>query len=124
MANTFDWVEIRSNDVERAASFYEKVFGWKVIDRESIEGDDYLIFDTRDEPRSHTLRNGGMWCRRGNTGVLVYVLVEDIDEALERVKLHGGEILVSKIDMGSAYRAEFGDLDGNVFGLFEEKEAG
>ena len=44
MATTFDWVEIRTRDTEKAATFYENLFGWKIIRKEIAEGSDYWIF--------------------------------------------------------------------------------
>ena len=49
--NTFDWIEIRTRDVQRAAAFYGTLFGWKVVRRETAEGSDYWVFDMGDEPR-------------------------------------------------------------------------
>lgn len=55
MANTFDWVEIRVQDTERTAAFYEDLFGWQIIRKETAGGSDYWIFDTGDEPRLENL---------------------------------------------------------------------
>jgi len=89
MANTFDWVEIRTRDTQKAAKFYEDLFGWKVVCRETADGSDYWIFDTGDEPRVENLRRGAMWLRPDNDdlGVVVYVVVEDIEVVLQKVRL-------------------------------------
>ncbi len=122
MANTFDWVEIRTRDTERATEFYENLFGWKVVRRETAEGSDYWIFDTGDEPRIENIRRGGMWLRRddANVGVVVYVLVEDIETVLKRVTDLGGEVVVPKTPQGPAFKAYFTDPDGTLFGLWQE----
>lgn len=122
MANTFDWVEIRTRDTERATEFYENLFGWKVVRRETAEGSDYWIFDTGDEPRIENIRRGGMWLRPddANVGVVVYVLVEDIETVLKRVTDLGGEVVVPKTPQGPAFRAYFTDPDGTLFGLWKE----
>lgn len=122
MANTFDWVEIRTRDTERATEFYENLFGWKVVRRETAEGSDYWIFDTGDEPRIENIRRGGMWLRRddANVGVVVYVLVEDIETVLKRVTDPGGQVVVPKTPQGPAFKAYFTDPDGTLFGLWQE----
>ena len=122
MANTFDWVEIRTRDTEKATEFYENLFGWKVVRRETAEGSDYWIFDTGDEPRIENIRRGGMWLRRddANVGVVVYVLVEDIETVLKRVTDLGGEVVVPKTPQGPAFKAYFTDPDGTLFGLWQE----
>ena len=33
MVNTFDWIEIKTRDIERAANFYENLFGWKILQK-------------------------------------------------------------------------------------------
>lgn len=124
MANTFDWIEIRTGDAARASRFYETVFGWKVVAKEDTEGTDYLIFDTGEEPRASSLRRGGIWMRSGEDvcGLVVYILVEDIDSILAKVKEAGGEVLSPKSPQEEYYKAYFKDPDGNVLGLWEEKE--
>lgn len=61
MANNFDWVEIRTKDVNRAANFYEKLFSWKIVEKETIEGFDHCVFDTG-RTSFHRSR-GGIWLR-------------------------------------------------------------
>jgi len=122
MANTFDWVEIRTRDTGKAAKFYEDLFGWKVVRRETAEGSDYWIFDTGDEPRVENLRRGAMWLRpnSGDLGVVVYVVVEDIEAVLQKVVDLGGEVVLPGTPQGPAFKAYFTDPDGNLFGLWQE----
>ncbi|MCK4452459.1 MAG: VOC family protein, partial [Anaerolineae bacterium] len=114
MANTFDWVEIRTRDTDKAAKFYEDLFGWKVVRRETADGSDYWIFDTGDEPRVENLRRGAMWLRPGddNLGVVVYVVVEDIEIVLQKVIDLGGEVILPRTAQGPAFKAYFTDPDG------------
>jgi predicted enzyme related to lactoylglutathione lyase len=51
MSNTFDWIEIITRDIEETANFYESLFGWKIIKKETAEGFDVWFFDTAGEPR-------------------------------------------------------------------------
>lgn len=126
MANTFDWVEIRTRDIEKAADFYEKLFGWKTIRKETAEGFDYWIFDTGDTPRVENIRRGGMWLRPNDDslGVIVYIAVDDIDTVLGKVVELGGEVVISKTPQGRAFKAYFTDPSGNLFGLWEERNIG
>ncbi|MGD2143513.1 MAG: VOC family protein [Anaerolineae bacterium] len=122
MANTFDWIEIRVSDTREAAEFYENLFGWKVVRKETTEGTDYWIFDVGDEPRLENLRNGALWLRPDDAdlGVVVYVVVEDIDKVLRRVANLGGKVVVPATPHGPASRAYFEDPYGNLFGLWQE----
>jgi len=126
MANTFGWVEIRTKDIEKTADFYEKLFGWEVIAKDLADGLDVWIFDTGDEPRIQNLRRGGIWLRPKDEplGVVVYIEVDNIDATLEKAKELGGKIVTPKTPQGPAFRACFTDPDGNLFGLWEEKESG
>ena len=87
MANTIDWVEIRTVDIERAEHFYMELFGWETISREATEGQEYWIFDTGEEPRVENLRRVGMWARPigEKLGAVVYIVVDDIDAVLKKV---------------------------------------
>jgi predicted enzyme related to lactoylglutathione lyase len=122
MPNTFDWVEIRTRDTEKASRFYESLFGWEVVRKETTEGSDYWIFDTGDEPRVQNIRRGAMWLRPddANLGVVVYVIVKDIEAVLQKVTDLGGEVILPKTRQGPAFRAYFRDPDGNLFGLWQE----
>jgi predicted enzyme related to lactoylglutathione lyase len=122
MANTFDWVEIKTRDVEETATFYENLFGWKVIEKETAEGFEVWIFDTGGEPRVQNLRRGGIWARpKGEPlGVVVYIVVDDIGAILQKVTELGGKVVADKTPQGPAYRAYFTDPSGNLFGLWEE----
>jgi predicted enzyme related to lactoylglutathione lyase len=123
MSNTFDWIEIRTSDIEETANFYESLFGWKIIEKETAEGSDVWIFDTAGEPRLQNLRRGGIWLRPEGEplGVVVYIVVEDIEAVLKKVTELGGKVITPKTPQGPAYRACFTDPSGNLFGLWEEK---
>jgi len=122
MSNTFDWIEIRTDDIEETAKFYENLFGWKIVAKEIAEGFDVWIFDTAGEPRLQNLRRGGIWLRpKGEPlGVVVYVVVEDIETILKKVTKLRGKVVTPKTPQGPAYRAYFTDPGGNLFGLWEE----
>jgi len=123
MANTFDWVEIRTREIEKTANFYENLFGWKVVQKEAGEGLDYWIFDTGDKPRIQNMQRGGISLRPAdeNLGVVVYIVVDDIETNLKKVAELGGKVVTPKTPQGSAFKAYFNDPSGNLFGLWEEK---
>jgi len=126
MSNTFDWVEIRTGNIEKTAKFYEKLFGWRIIQKETAEDSDVWIFDTGGKPRVENLRRGGIWLRPDSEplGVVVYIFVDDIKATLKKVTELGGKIVTSKTPQGPAFRACFKDINGNLFGLWEEKLEG
>jgi predicted enzyme related to lactoylglutathione lyase len=126
MANTFDWIEIRTSNIETTADFYEFLFGWKIIKKEKTDGFDVWIFDTGSTPRIQNLRRGGIWLRpKGEPlGIVVYIMVDDIEATLKKVTELGGKTVSSKAPLGAGYGAYFTDPSGNLLGLYEEKDAG
>jgi predicted enzyme related to lactoylglutathione lyase len=52
-------------------------------------------------------------------GVLVYILVEDIDKTIANVVKQGGKVVVPKSREGQNAMATIADPDGNLFGLYE-----
>lgn len=122
MANTFGWVEFRTANVERTARFYEGVFGWKVTEKETVDGTPVWIFDTGGEPRLEDLRRGGIWLRPGEEPrLVVYVEVDDIDATLRTVVALGGQVVSPRVPLAGAYLAFFKDPDGLLLGLHEER---
>jgi len=114
MPNRFNWIEIRVTDLDKAKNFYGSLFDW------TITGDDnkdyaYWLIDPGEKPA------GGMWrFPKGKPlGVLVYVLVDDIDETLDKVVKLGGKVVVPKSREGENAMATIADPDGNLFGLYE-----
>ena len=95
----------------------------EITQKETAEGFDYWIFDTGGEPRVQNLRRGGIWLRpKGEPlGVVVYIVVDDIEAALRKVTELGGKVVLPKTPEGPAFKAYFADPSGNLFGLWEEK---
>lgn len=124
MANTFDWIEIRTHDIHKTAAFYEALFGWRVTEKETAGGTAVWLFDTGGEPRLQNLKRGGMWLRPAGAplGIVVYIAVEDIEATLEKVSELGGRVTGSKMDLGGGYSAFFEDPSGNLLGLYQDRE--
>lgn len=110
--------EISAQDPEKAAEFYEKVFGWKVTKWESPV--EYWLVETGDAEEPGI--NGGIM-RTDDlfSGTVNSVVVTDIDPYLEKVKQNGGEIVVDKHAIpGVGYNAYGRDVDGNLFGIHQD----
>jgi predicted enzyme related to lactoylglutathione lyase len=108
------YVEIPATDVARSAAFYASVFGWRVRTR----GDGATAFDDATEEVS------GAWVtgRPPSTeaGLLVYVMVDSVEKALESVVANGGEIVQPIGVDAPEITARFRDPAGNVIGLYQE----
>lgn len=126
MANTLDWVEFRTDDIETLARFYGELFGWKTIAQETVDGSEVRIFDTGGEPRMENLRRGGIWARPAGErlGLVIYVHVADIEATLGQVAALGGKVARAREFMAGAYMAAFTDPCGNLIGLYEDVGSG
>lgn len=114
MANRFNWVEIRVRDLEKAKQFYGSLFDWKISGKENKDYA-YWLIDTGEKP------SGGLWRmpKEKPCGILVYILVDDIDKTLEKIVKLGGKVVVPKSKENGNAMATFADPDGNIFGLYE-----
>lgn len=105
-------VELPADDPQRAADFYARVFGWKV---RSAHGTCFFE-DPTDEVSGHWVPHR----EATPPGVLVYVWVEDIAAAVERVIAEGCEIVQPVGEDPGELTARFRDPGGTVVGLYQE----
>lgn len=110
----FCHIVIPAPDLEKAKSFYERVFGWTV--QANVPGAKYWFFKSGNV--------GGAF--DGNTkpsaGSVVLVLrVDDMDAAITRIKENGGKITQEPSTIGDAdpgRDAYFVDPNGNEMGVY------
>ncbi len=110
--------EIAANDPDKAAAFYQEVFGWKITKWEGPQ--EYWLVETGEEGDPGI--NGGLL--RPNdifSGTVNTVDVPDMDDYIERIKQNGGEIVVEKHAIpGVGYNAYAKDVSGTLFGVHQE----
>lgn len=108
--------EIPVDNPERAGAFYSSVFSWSVDRWGPV---DYWNLSTGEPPGVGA--EGAMSPRSEEVpGVVIYVGVDDIDDALDRVKRAGGAALTEKMAIaGVGWSAHFRDTEGNRIGLFQ-----
>ena len=108
------YLHIPATDVRRAAAFYGGVFGWHIHNPDS----DRPSFDT---PNGHL---SGAWVSdhpaATQPGLLPYIYVDQVEETIERILAHGGEIVISPFSEGLLTVATFRDPAGNVIGLWHD----
>jgi predicted enzyme related to lactoylglutathione lyase len=109
------YLEIPAGDVEESAAFFEAVFGWTTRRR----GDGELAFDDAVGEVSGTWVTGRS--PSADPGIVVYVMVDDIDAAVSRIAERGGGIVTPITQLGEKDAfATFRDPAGNVLGLYQE----
>jgi len=115
--------EIAADNIKRASTFYNKAFGWQL--NEWAGSGYYMAMTTpsnRDgQPSSPGSINGGMGKRGGPLqGVVVTIMVDDIDAKLVAIKKLGGSVLAKKTPVGDmGFTAYFKDTEGNTVGLYQ-----
>ncbi|PIQ77311.1 glyoxalase [Candidatus Peregrinibacteria bacterium CG11_big_fil_rev_8_21_14_0_20_46_8] len=124
--------EIPADDLERAQKFYSEIFGWEIKKFDmpatgSTGGEPYYsVYAAETDEKGMTKTpgaiNGGMMKRKmPGQPFMNYISVDSIDEKLETIKEHGGEICMPKTeiapDMG--WIACFKDTEGNMMGLHQ-----
>jgi uncharacterized protein len=109
------YLEIPANREQDSATFYSRIFGWEVRQR----GDGNLAFDDAGSV-------SGTWVkaadRTPDERTRVYIMVDDIAEALRQIEAAGGKVLTprTEIPSGMGAFAAFADPVGNEFGLYQE----
>jgi predicted enzyme related to lactoylglutathione lyase len=108
------YLELPAQDVDQSASFYTTVLGWKTRRR----GDGALAFDDGVGGVSGTWVTGRP--PAAQPGLLVYVMVDDIEATVAKVKAAGAEIVQPIGVDAPELTARFRDPGGNVIGLYQE----
>jgi predicted enzyme related to lactoylglutathione lyase len=116
--------EIHVDDFQRAQKFYHDVFGWEFSKSGGVPYEFYMIDTSKQGDMG--LQEGGMRKREqplaqdnGVSGYICLILVEAIDEALEKISQHGGKVTTPKAHIPAGYFAYALDTEGNAFGVWE-----
>jgi predicted enzyme related to lactoylglutathione lyase len=109
--------ELPADNPERAAEFYENVFGWQFQKWEGPQ--EYWLITTG--PKDQPGINGGLMRRQyPGAGTCNTVDVASVDGAVTTITKHGGKNVVPKMAIpGVGYLAYCSDPEGNVFGLMQ-----
>lgn len=117
MSNRIMWLEIASTDIPASARFYADLFGWPIVRDEVM---DYTMtgFDDGSTGVGFSPVNEEQGVPPGS--VLVYVDVDDIDEAIARARELGAPIYLEKTEIPTVgWMAVFGDRGGNRIAVME-----
>lgn len=106
------YIQIPSGGKDDCAEFYRRVFGWELRDGTpehrsftDASGDLIGAFVTQVEPAA--------------PGVLPYISVDEINDAVAAIEANGGEIVTPVYDEESLKVATFRDPAGNVIGIWQ-----
>jgi predicted enzyme related to lactoylglutathione lyase len=120
MGNPFVHIELMSTDVDKAKTFFGKLFDWKLEDMPM--GDmTYTMIKVGEGTGGGMMKNpipGGpsMW--------VAYVLVDDVKAAAAKVKSLGGSVMKDVTEVpGAGSFVIISDPTGGMLGLWQQKKA-
>ena len=106
-----------NDNIDKLAEFYREIFGWDIGKVAGIHY--YNINMNEHEPLN--LR-GGIVAKpfKGHSSWVSYVMVDSIDDVIEKVIKYGGKIIREKEAVPKvAWHAHAADPEGNVFAIYE-----
>jgi len=108
--------EIAADNMERAAEFYEQVFGWTFQKWSGPQ--EYWLITTG--PDSQPGIGGGLMRRRPGQHALNTIAVASLEDSIRAIEAKGGTITSPKRAIpGIGWLAHFQDPEGNGFALLE-----
>ena len=117
MNNRVVHFEIPSDNPEKTIAFFQTVFGWNF---QKFGTEDYWLAVTGDENSSGI--NGALMKKKDpRQPVVNTILVESIDDYVQKIESAGGKIVVAKMPVPNVgYVAYFMDPDNNIHGIWQE----
>ena len=107
------YLEIPAVDSEQSAVFYKAAFGWHIRRREN--GD--ASFDDGSGDLIGRWVTGRVVSRE--PGLLPFIYVDHIQDIVERIVKHGGEVVEPPYPEGDLWVAIFRDPAGNRMGVWQ-----
>lgn len=109
--------ELPADDMGRAMEFYKNAFGWSSLQLPF----DSAVIDTDGKPVDPA-RSAGVFTKRNDlvTQPVLIIPVSSVDEAAEKIKAAGGEMITEKERVGDfGYSAYCKDTEGTIFCVWE-----
>ena len=123
MSNNVDFFAINADDVPRARTFYERVFGWRF---EPWGPPGFYLIENGNEPNGAI--RGALQERRELApgqkmiGYENTISVANIDQAIRAIEASGGRIAAPKFHIPTVGTvAYFFDTEGNVAGIIQRE---
>ena len=120
--------EIPFDDGDRARAFYRDAFGWQAQTMPELDYTSVMSGPVGEQgmPSEPGYINGGMYQRTPDapTSPVITIDVDDIDEALKKIEELGGMAVLGRQDVGDmGWAAYFKDVEGNLMGLWQARQA-
>ena len=128
MLNRVIHFEIHAADTAKIAAFYRDLFGWEIRKWDN-PGVDYWIVMTAPDGSKEPGIDGGITKRMGPppkggepvSSFVCTIHVPNVDDYIKKIERAGGSLALPKMPIaGMAWLAYCKDIEGNIFGIFEE----
>lgn len=115
------WIELETNDLDRASAFYGGLFGWTAGEVTGPDEEPYTVFRSGDIPVAGAVRSPlselpASWCAA--------FAVADVDEAISHATEAGAVVMTDPTEMAMGRQAILVDPTGAVFGLLGPASTG
>lgn len=121
MNNAINWFEIPAQDIDRAKTFYETIFGFRMPDLDIGDGLKMALFPAESGTVGGALIQNQVFYKPSKTnGPLIYLNANpDLQQVLDKVEGAGGEVSIPKriISDENGYMAIIIDTEGNRIAL-------
>ncbi|MGO8995649.1 MAG: VOC family protein [Polyangiaceae bacterium] len=105
--------EIQAQDANRIQRFYADLFGWK------IDAANPMRYGMVSSKGKGGIDGGIGGTPSGQSRILVYATVADINGVLEKAEALGARTVLPRTDVGPVIMGIFEDVEGNHFGIIE-----
>ena len=118
MAAKFRHLALNADEVQRAKTFYETVFGWRF--EPWGPPDYYQVFDAADGVIAALQKRRELKAGAKMLGFEATMAVEDLDAAMAAIEAAGGRMLSPPVYIEGVGRlAYFEDTEGNLAGVMQ-----
>jgi predicted enzyme related to lactoylglutathione lyase len=120
-AGAYGWAELNARGVDKAKTFYKKVFGWGEKKSDMADGLAYTEFLVSGESIAGGMEMNSMVPARVPSYWQVYFTVEDVDKSHQKAVEHGAQEMLAPQDFPGGRFSILTDPQGASFGLLKMK---
>lgn len=114
--NAVVWAEIPVTDTDKALAFYKSVFSFEFESHDMPQGREVFMWFGPMSVGASLIQGEPA----SKNGPIIHLMIEgSVEDAIQRVKTAGGQVVSDVISIPPGRYACALDLDGNRIGLFE-----